>query len=130
MRVFDYIYFKYYQFFKVLNDEMPEFIAMMAFCWTLLMNSTTIMVGVGVLFEWDILTVFSNRLLGLGVSIGILLLCYSRFSYKDQSDLIINRYQNESPKEHKQGIALALSYSVVSFWVCLKCVVPFLASLK
>jgi len=128
MKVFDYIYYKYFRFFNSFSDEMPDFIAMMAVCWLLFMNSYALMALIVVQFELNIVEIFSNQVLGVGIGLAILTFGYFRFLYKRRYRMIIDQFERESKNAFLQGTVYVVAYTVASFWITLVYVVPFIGS--
>lgn len=119
-----YIYYKYYLFFKQINDEMPAFLAAVMMCWIFFMNIFTLYALWLFNTNGDIISSFSNKTTGIVFVIGLLLLSYFLFLNNNRYKNIFERFNSESKKKAIVGSLMVLLFTILSFWICLGYVVP------
>lgn len=124
MKIYNYIYFKYYQFFSKINDEMPGFLAMMTMCWLLLINSFTI---------FGLLVLYNNGLSGGYTKIGgiiyalIIFIVHQTYYSSERKQKIYKVFIKEGRFSMLIGSTGAAAYAFFTFWIFFKFIVPDIA---
>ncbi len=121
MKFYKYLFFKIYNFFSIINNEMPSFLAMMAMSWLLLINSLTV---IGFIFiKNNHLAVLYSKTGSVIFTLTIIGLHYFYFSYKRKYLKIIKEFENSDSKSIL-GILGVILYVFLTFWVFFKYIVP------
>ena len=121
MKVYNYIYFKFYQFFSIINGEMPGFLAMMAMCWLFLINSFTIF-GFVVLNN-EVLASQYTKVGGIMYAV-IIFIVHQLYYSNDRKQKITEAYGEENRSSFLIGTIGVAAYAFFTFWIFFRFIVP------
>lgn len=124
MKIYDYIFYKTWIFFRLINPDLSGFLAVMALCWLFLFNTVPI-IALVVLVNRIELVEFFNKIIGAFAGIAIVSIHFAYFNRKKVKK-IYTQYNNEKKSNKILGSILVVLYVVASIYVCLKIAVPMI----
>ena len=120
MRIYDYIYYKVYQFLSVF-DETPSFATVIVLCWLFLFNSFTI---IDFAIQSKELSAFFNKPTTIAYGVFFTAMHFLYFYRKGRDLRIIEKYQRESKWTSAIGFISVSLYICITVWLFAKYTVP------
>ncbi len=120
MIVYNYIYIKIYQFFRLINEDIPDFLATMAMSWLFFFNIISIKVYLelsGKVFDY-------NKEMFIIFVVSILVIHYLLFSFNDRYETILVKFKNEKKAIKIIGSVLVLGYVLLSSYLFFYFAIP------
>lgn len=126
MLIYDYIFYKLYQFFKTINDDMPAFLAVMLLSWLFFFN--TVSISGLILLRNPEYVIYTNKILGGVIGVFILSFHFLYFFTGEKVEKIKNRFRRTNLITEIFGTLGVLLYIFLSSWICLRYIVPKLGN--
>jgi len=128
LKIYEYLFYKLYLFFLIIDKDMPKFLSIMALCWLMFFNVITVL-GKILTFYPELGYSINKTIIGILLGTIIFLIHFFYFSWKDRYLTIIERYKIESEKSKLFGTIGVLFYIGLSTGICLFYSVPKIQSI-